>query len=498
MPTDDQIIQRLRASLHRESAGIDLPPNLITTIRHELLTNTDPENRRRRARTPGAVFVGLTTAVALAVALIAIVLINHGHFAPHGEPATFAPGTAAIVAQTPDSQPGLPWGLRAFQASRNYMCVQVGRLQGGAIGAIGRDGAFSDDGRFHPIPSTDAGRGYCVGDDAHGHAFVNVRSTEMPASALTGSGHGGCQAEPLRLPPQLRRRLRPTLRQCQARDLRNVSFGLLGPDATSITYRSPDGQTVTKPTGPDGAYLVVSPGTQKSCLGASGRCVIGGGEITTAALLPGVITAVTYRDGHVCRLPNTGPTAGAISGEECRPVGWVPTPLHPQDVTAAQVATTVTGRAILSKYYCFPRHTRTPGLTVPCDGRVPHGDGRGSGESDGMLTNISFTARLAATNFHSVYEFSTADPNDPRCPINGGGTDGTTMTPIRAGQHVVIQDFENGCPGRYTGLVTYQPNGYPGRDTLSAPGPIRDGSTLVGRFSFVVSCGRHRICRGVA
>jgi hypothetical protein len=110
VPTDDQIIQRLRASLHRESAGIDLPPNLITTIRHELLTNTDPENRRRRARTPGAVFVGLTTAVALAVALIAIVLINHGHFAPHGEPATFAPGTAAIVAQTPDSQPGLPWG----------------------------------------------------------------------------------------------------------------------------------------------------------------------------------------------------------------------------------------------------------------------------------------------------------------------------------------------------------------------------------------------------
>jgi hypothetical protein len=51
---------------------------------------------------------------------------------------------------------------------------------------------------------------------------------------------------------------------------------------------------------------------------------------------------------------------------------------------------------------------------------------------------------------------------------------------------VVIQTFTGSCAARYTGLVTYQPNGWPGHDTLSAAVPIHDGSVLVGRFSFDV------------
>lgn len=102
-----------------------------------------------------------------------------------------------------------------------------------------------------------------------------------------------------------------------------------------------------------------------------------------------------------------------------------------------------------------------------------------------LLIDIGFTGRLAATNGHSGYKWSlTGSPDDPACPGGGGGVDATTMTPIRAGQRVVVQTYESTCA--YTGLVTYQPNGWPGRDTLHAGAPIRDGSVLVGRFSVTV------------
>jgi hypothetical protein len=60
------------------------------------------------------------------------------------------------------------------------------------------------------------------------------------------------------------------------------------------------------------------------------------------------------------------------------------------------------------------------------------------------------------------------------------------MLPIRAGQRVTIQDDQEVCPGTYTGLLTYQPNGGPGRDTLDWSSPIRDHSIPVGRFRYVL------------
>ncbi len=60
------------------------------------------------------------------------------------------------------------------------------------------------------------------------------------------------------------------------------------------------------------------------------------------------------------------------------------------------------------------------------------------------------------------------------------------MLPIRAGQRVTIQDDQEVCPGTYTGLVTYQPNGGPGQDNLGPSRPIRDHSILVGRFKYVL------------
>ena len=60
------------------------------------------------------------------------------------------------------------------------------------------------------------------------------------------------------------------------------------------------------------------------------------------------------------------------------------------------------------------------------------------------------------------------------------------MIPIRLGQLVRFQDQESPCRGTYKGVITYQPDGGDGRDTLSWDNPIHDGSVLVGRFRFTL------------
>lgn len=53
--------------------------------------------------------------------------------------------------------------------------------------------------------------------------------------------------------------------RCSPRDVRLVQYGLLGPDATSVTYRQ-NGHDLTKPVGsPDGTYLLVNRATPAAC-----------------------------------------------------------------------------------------------------------------------------------------------------------------------------------------------------------------------------------------
>ena len=93
---------------------------------------------------------------------------------------------------------------------------------------------------------------------------------------------------------------------------RTVFIGLLGPDATSITYQAPNGSLQTEKTsGSDGAYLLVFPLTQKTCnlysqgpTGAHGPCGSGVQSTSNSAspISPGAVRAIHYRDGHTCSL----------------------------------------------------------------------------------------------------------------------------------------------------------------------------------------------------
>jgi hypothetical protein len=131
-------------------------------------------------------------------------------------------GSGRVVVHEPDPRGGLPWGMRMFATTRGETCIQVGRVQDGALGVIGIDGAVHDDGRFHALALNDAMNAKCSQTDGHGHAFDNVGSLIVAANGVTvDMASGSCRvgADGPRLAP------------CPAGDVRRLDFGLLGPEA---------------------------------------------------------------------------------------------------------------------------------------------------------------------------------------------------------------------------------------------------------------------------
>jgi hypothetical protein len=500
--TDDQLIDEVRRALLADTAGIAPRPSTLDRVRRELAVSRRPGWLRRPGVRADAVVIAVATGIAVAIALIATVFLHHR--SSSGNRTNQVPtmnqvavGTARLTAQAADPSGGLRWGLRIIQTRPREGCLQIGRVKDGTIGTLGQDGAYSNDGRFHPIPSRESFP--CAGTDANNYLFLNVLEQDVPASGPSIHGHGGCTGSAA-----------PDLPSCGAQDLRDIAFGMLGPEAVSVTYLL-RGRSVTEPTGPDGAYIAVLPGTSRLCFGGGG-CGIGGGEATTGTVHAGVITSVRYRDGSVCRLatqgqlssrsaaptqsaPNTGTVPGVVTGpytgtpagavaSSCPALGYTPIRYHEPHPTAGQVAAPMTVQILKAEHYCY-KPLAVGSFLAPCDHGRPQGYKPASPQPRLALVNITFTARVAADNRHSVYEYSYGRASGPaNCTLNTGGTSATTMRPIRAGQRVTLQDDAEVCPGTYAGIVTYQPNGAPGHDTLDFSRPIHDHSTLVGRFTY--------------
>ena len=63
------------------------------------------------------------------------------------------PGTVRMLPiAAPDPAGGPDWGMRVLSTTRGEGCLQLGRLLDGKLGALGQDGAFGNDGRFHELP----------------------------------------------------------------------------------------------------------------------------------------------------------------------------------------------------------------------------------------------------------------------------------------------------------------------------------------------------------
>lgn len=427
-------------------------------------------------------------------------------------------GTSELLGlRVPDPQGGPPWGLRLVGTTRGDTCIQVGRVEDGRLGSLGIDGAWNDDHLFHPFPNTSTGA-ICETTDAVGHDFVNVAGSGVVANANPPGGVSGAQAKscsPLLIPLFARLRLHRLHRRassappCPPGSVRMVFMGLLGPDATSITYEAPDGSLKTEKTsGADGAYLLVFTLDRATCdlythspYGSYGPC--GAGSVMGASLGPiGAVKAVTYRNGHVCRLSAPSRLLAAyrrfVSKLRPRQLGRL-LPAHRRAWQAALRARRAAFKRFLASNHltrasfqalynpsCPPvgyarakqKPLTTADVATPITVKLLP---RASGE---FQVELIFTARQAVTSSSSWYEDYFNTP--PGCYTGPeGGEIGFGNIP--AGQVIHDRRPIGSCKGTYHGLIGYMQNSGPIDQEASGGGmPGQDGSLVVGRFTFTI------------
>lgn len=251
-------------------------------------------------------------------------------------------GSRLLAVSATDPAGGLPWGMRIIHTTRDLVCVQIGRLYHGELGLLGRDGAFGDDGRFHPLPPDAIGRDLGIGSPARSR---NCQAPGLLSSqeivGIPQSGLAGGSAE----------------RTVGSAERRLISFGLLGPHAQSVTYRV-DGHSRTVAVEPTtGAYLIVLPDPHRSTLGE-----VGGGSFSEGPISPGVpgpLTAITYRIGDtVCQETNRPQTPhqrtapGTCPEPHYRRVPTPPRNLHRR--VRVRLQSTATGRELATVTFTAP------------------------------------------------------------------------------------------------------------------------------------------------
>ncbi len=197
-----------------------------------------------------------------------------------GEGIPVAGGAQLLPLRVADPGGGLPWGMRIIHTTRGLICVQIGRVYDDQLGQLGIDGAFHDDGRFHQLPTdalpddlADAARSMAGNCSSPGDIYAGD-SVGLELSAATSPRPGGGV---------------PAVR-------REISFGLLGVHAVSITYRE-GSKTRTQRVLPGlGAYLIVqrytSGRTLESFSESDGRDEPG--NYSSPAGPNGALAAVTY------------------------------------------------------------------------------------------------------------------------------------------------------------------------------------------------------------
>jgi hypothetical protein len=195
-----------------------------------------------------------------AVAIAATGVLNGAPIKPEAAPSPVArnglpiPGAPrGLVARAADPDGGLGWGMRIFRTTRGQVCIQVGREHDSQLGELGVDSAFGDDGRFHVLAPDVLPPSY-----GGGASFVECilpGQTVISEDANADRSAMRLLPEEFREPPKnpKHREIPPT------GDLRALAYGLLGPHAVSVTYRTREGLKTVPVHGPEGAFLIVEP-----------------------------------------------------------------------------------------------------------------------------------------------------------------------------------------------------------------------------------------------
>jgi len=260
----------------------------LPELERQLFLAAKSRARRRRRWMVGLLGGGATFAIVGAAGAVSL-------FLPEGDPVPRAqdgllvnlpgmdPGSTRVVSvRAADPEGGLPWGIAVTRGrieSGQLYCAQVGRVQDERLGVIGRDQAFGNDGRFHPLSIGANQSGTCGGAPTGGDFRMNTDEPPIPASGYTGDvlgGAGGCRERASRrtLSPKLWKQLKD-IPQCSKDSLRLVKYGFAGRDAVKVRF---GGQTLRPNPQEFGAYLFV---------------------LRPPAKRPTLV--VTYKDGTVCR-----------------------------------------------------------------------------------------------------------------------------------------------------------------------------------------------------
>lgn len=241
----------------------------------------------RVSRSRRMLLVAVAGLASSGVAWAAVGLLEGGEPVPRAEQssgleiAADVGGFQVAAVRAPDPQGGPDWAVGTFPAEVDtsrfgkagsvpvgVRCVVVARVQEGRLGIVGRDGAFGNDGRFHPLRPGAQTSNSCAGASPDGGFRLFRSGPPIPASGFTGApggAIGGCRErvdlDGPTVSPQTRRKLRG-VPICEKRSLRTIVSGFAGPDAktAAITF---DGRRTVLDLRPedDGAFLFVLPGS---------------------------------------------------------------------------------------------------------------------------------------------------------------------------------------------------------------------------------------------
>jgi hypothetical protein len=210
------------------------------------------------------------------------------------------PGQSALLPlRVPDPYGGLPWGMRVVRTTRGLVCVQIGRVQNDQLGELGIDGAYGNDGRFHPV-----GPGVLpayVGGASGGGVTSERGSCVLADGVVTGNGEAWGSAVAAEFTGVSENAaFAPNRKPGSQQARRDIAYGILGPHAVSVSYREGNAINTQQVAPGIGAYMIV----QRATSGSTGQ---GQGEAPgtdTPGEGPGtsgVLTTITYENhGKIC------------------------------------------------------------------------------------------------------------------------------------------------------------------------------------------------------
>jgi hypothetical protein len=343
-----------------------------------------------------------------------------------------------LTADVPDPDGGPPWGLRYYATTRQFGCLQVGRVFRGRLGVVGPRRTFH---ALRPGDLADEGAD-CVPLDGAGHAF---HAEHVVAAA------GGAD-------PQCT--YRREVQYCVGA-VRIVDFGLLGPDATRVTYRAGGRSHTMSTLGAIGGYLIVQHRLTPVTRDVDGL-VLQTESLVSFSPASHVITRVDYRDGTSCAAHATTSTLGSCG----TPPGFVPIPqAKPGDVLARVVAFADPPR--------YSVHVAFRARQAVVDGRTGY---------DVEVTDPTFSCREQPRSPGAEVE-----PRGARCGNGGTGQEVDRNVAAGALVHVTVPVGLMHA-GRYRVVVSLRSQ--PPRPYIT--GALAYPGVVVGRTSFVLKPRTHR------